>query len=256
MIDHRIHEAGEAIEVPRRHAEAAAWRIAAELVRRHPDDLVVIEMHPGMGQYDCVAVCRREYDANTVNYTTLLMMNLKPHGHIDVNVNASPGDARPNWLDAILSTDIRRDMVIPIERSRGLILPKETPSTTARSIGIRLIAEMLTSRAHRGRAFTALNGVHDSSGMGGSHVRSHLFSQVAGLDGELPSHHAGDVLREPAYRYWFLLREGGDRIPPEITIDTWSGLVWTKSIVAGDLMKMYDANGRDVSRLASLVQAA
>ena len=255
MIDRRIHEAGEAIEVPRQHAEAAAWRIAAELVRRHPEDLVVIEMHPGMGQYDCVAVCRREYDANTVNYTTLLMMNLMPHGHIDVNVNASPGDTRPNWLDAILSTDLRRDIVIPVERSRGLIPPKETPSTTESSIGIRVIAEILTSRAHRGPTLTALNGVHDSSGMGGSAVRAELFRQITGLDSELPAHHSGDVLREPAYRYWFLLREGGDRLPPHIAIDTWSGLVWTKSIVAGDLMKMYDANGRDVSRLASQVLA-
>ena len=255
MIDYRIHEAGEALEVPRRHAEAAAWRIAAELVRRHPDDLVVIEMHPGTGQYDCVAVCRRDYDANTVNYSSLLLMNLMPHGHIDVDVHASPGDTRPNWLDAILSTDIRRDIVIPVEQSRRLRSPKETPSTIASSIGVRLIAEVLTSRAHRGPALTALNGVHDSSGMGGSHVRSDLFSQVVGLDGELPAHHAGDVLREPAYRYWFLLREGGNRLPPQITIDTWSGLVWTKSIVAGDLMKMYDANGRDVSRLASQVLA-
>lgn len=34
--------------------EAASWRLASELVRRHPDTTRLIRAHPGGGQSDCL----------------------------------------------------------------------------------------------------------------------------------------------------------------------------------------------------------
>jgi len=40
--------------------EAASWRLASELVRRHPSAVRLIRAHPGGGQYDCLCVVPHE----------------------------------------------------------------------------------------------------------------------------------------------------------------------------------------------------
>ncbi len=53
-IRNEFHEVGEQVHVER-HAirQALAWRVSAEFSRRHPGDILVTEMHPAGGQYDC-----------------------------------------------------------------------------------------------------------------------------------------------------------------------------------------------------------
>jgi hypothetical protein len=36
--------------------EAASWRLASELVRRHPLSTRVLHTRPGGGQYDCLTI--------------------------------------------------------------------------------------------------------------------------------------------------------------------------------------------------------
>jgi hypothetical protein len=181
------------------------------------------------------------------------MMNRMPHGHVDIDVGAAPGDSRPNWLDVILSTDLRSDFVVPIERANGLDSPSNTPPTTTQSIGVRVIAEILTARSYGQRALVALNGVLDSSGMGGTGVRDHLFDAFAGLREGIRPDPVGDVLDEPAYRFWFLVEDDERTSDPVAAFDTWNGLVWTKKLSGADLMQMYEENDRNVTRLASRI---
>jgi len=43
--------------------ETLSWRLVTETVRRAPDRLKIYEMHPGGGQYDCLALYTSEGEA-------------------------------------------------------------------------------------------------------------------------------------------------------------------------------------------------
>lgn len=51
--------------------EAASWRLASELVRRHPDRLRILRTHPGGGQYDCLTVTTRAADGGVIQLNRL-----------------------------------------------------------------------------------------------------------------------------------------------------------------------------------------
>ena len=70
-FDVRLHELGEQIDLPYPMKRALAWWIAAEMIRRHPDEVRVIENHPGGGQYDCLTLCRRGSDYEAIAYLNL-----------------------------------------------------------------------------------------------------------------------------------------------------------------------------------------
>ena len=252
MIDSRIHEAGEEILLPRRFAELGSWRIAAELIRRHPDELVVIETHPADGQYDCLSIYREGESEGHPSVELFLHMNRAGKGHVNAYVPTGNERVRPNWLDVAMSTDLRNQIVVEIERDRGIDSPSKTPSTTSRSIGPRLIAEMLSIQVHHGVALTALNGMEDSSGMFGSGVRTELFAAIPAMTSLMNDRQDEDAFGNPAYRFWFVLRDD-HRSGPFIGIDMNQGLVWTKNLEGADLMKMYDESGRNVVRLATRI---
>jgi hypothetical protein len=249
LIKSSIHDAGERLDLPYRFKELGSWRIAAELVRRHPEELLVIETHPGDGQYDCLSIYRRSHHSSRSGLETFLQMNRAGRGHVDAEVPSEEGRIRPNWLDIMATSDLRNDVVLPIEQSREIESPSKTPATTSRSVGVRLIAEMLQVQVHHHVAFTARNGMEDSSGMGGTGVREVLFREFGILD-QLNEHEDDDVLEEPAYRFWFV-KSTDSRNTPVAAIDVRNGLVWTKSLRGSDLMSMYGAQGRSMVRLAA-----
>jgi hypothetical protein len=247
MIDSSIHEAGEHLDLPYRFKELGSWRIASELIRRHPEDLLVIETHPCTGQYDCLSIYRRNSHDSRLHLEIFLQMNRARKSHVDAHVPTSTGRGRPNWLDVMTTTDLRKHIIVPIEESRGMEGPSETPVTTSRSIGVRLIAEMLQIQVHHSEPLTAHNGMEDSSGMGGTGVRESLFHATGILD-QLEKHEDDDVLEQPAYRFWFV-KPSNSRKGPIAAIDVRNGLVWTKNRRAADLMSMYDEAGRNVVHL-------
>ncbi len=59
-FERELHEAGEKLSgrISASLIQAAAWWVAAELIRRHPDRLTVIETHHGGGIYDCLSIFR------------------------------------------------------------------------------------------------------------------------------------------------------------------------------------------------------
>jgi hypothetical protein len=251
MIDSSIHEAGEHLDLPYRFKELGSWRIASELIRRHPEDLLVIETHPCTGQYDCLSIYRRNRHDSSSYLKIFLQMNRARKSHVDAHVPTSSGRERPNWLDVMMVTDLRRHIIVPIEESRGMEGPSETPVTTSRSIGVRLIAEMLQIQVHHSEPLTAHNGMEDSSGMGGTGVRESLFRATGILD-QLDNHEDDDVREQPAYRFWFV-KPANSRKGPIAAIDVRNGLIWTKKASEADLLSMYDDAGRSAVRLATLV---
>jgi len=188
---------------------AFAWWIAAELVRRHPALLRVIETHPGGGQYDCLSLYHRHSNA--------LVANLNLTGSIHVaGWSASVREDPPTWADVIASEDRRSDFILPIERCAGLQPPGETPATTEQSVGIRLLARFAALAAFSARSWSIRNAYNDSSGMG-----SGVHSWAAAIAGPKFEQLEGDLLRTPHYRYWFVLDQDKK---PSTAIDVDRGL--------------------------------
>ena len=242
------HAAGEHVQVPRHVAEAASWRLAAELIRRHPDDLWAVETHPMTGQYDCLTILER---SGARHHTPLFQLNRMPGGHVTSRSWFSTHADRANWLDVIFSSDMRREIVAPLEQLEGLSVPSETPPTTPQSIGARVIAAALWTRLATS-PLSAINGVNDSSGMFGSGIRSGLFAEFTGMEAEIAGHDPDELDGHPAYRYWFITGTAdGATERPLLAIDTDRGLVWSKRLQKADLMSLYDQCDRKINLLVA-----
>jgi hypothetical protein len=242
-----FHQIGEQLNMPTAIAQAAAWRVAAELIRRHPEDLFAIEMHQGTGQYDCLSIFQRDDQFGS----PIIQMNQAQFGHISPRSYEGDPELRHNWLDVLLSENLREDVIIPLEQCEGLPTPPETPATTRQSIGPRVIAEALAGNLMSTKRLVASNGVHDSSGMFGSGVCREDFEAFDAMVDQLREADDDRLDAHPAYRFWFLRYVAREATKPVLGIDTWNGIVWSKGSVAGDLMSMYDAADRDIASLTA-----
>ena len=253
-FDSELHQAGERTVVASHSLrQACAWWVAAELVRRHPDDLYVIEQHPK--QYDCVAVMCRGNDRIPGPYA-LVHMNKQPGAHLTPN---NWNGERFNWLEVLLAEDRLNYVVRQLEQLHDLPAPATTPPTVRRSIGPRLIAGFLQRTALGPRSWIALNGMLDSEY--GAEVRQELFESIPGMSTAATRKEPGDVDGRAAYRYWLLGPGTGtddvvQSLPPDqvaFGVDTWLGHVWNGSGKRIDLMTSYDSVGRKMDALISKV---
>lgn len=243
----QLHGLGEQIRVPIGLIHAGAWWVAAELVRRHPERLAVIETHPGGGMYDCLTVMDREHWAPGIT------MTLGPMGHLQ-----TPGDVdeRLNWTDVLLAPD-RRALVLRLEASLGLVGPARTPPTTEASIGSRLIANFFWRAANSRRPWLAFNGVDDTAGYGGG-PRDRLFDEIPGMaDGRRGLQRVGR-LPDTAYRFWFVGRpppagDHGRDVDLAFAVDSWSGDLWHPDGTHVSLIDAYGRLGRSLDRLVNEV---
>ena len=248
-VDHLPHHAvGETMDLDRSVMEVASWRLAAELIRRHPDDLYAVELHPMTGQYDCLTIRQRKGGA-LADDVSLYNLNRNLRSHVTPKSWFAARGERFNWLDVVLATDLRREIVAPLERVEGLSVPAETPQTTKASIGVRVVAEALSMKAGS-RPMHALNGVLDSSGMGGSGVRAELFAAFDDLAQELVGV-PDDLRNHPAYGYWFVVTGEQHGSKPILAIDTWRGYVWRHGLRKARLMRLYDECNRDIHLLVA-----
>lgn len=245
-----LHSAGEKIAVPRHYAEMASWQVAAELVRRHPEKFVVIETHPGGGQYDCLSIYERRGDGDGPKFPNFAHLNRIPRGHITSRGWGVEAD-RLNWVDVLFADDLRNEVIIPLEDYGAITSPSHSPPTTPSSIGVRLIAEVLSLRVATRKPLTALNGVADSSY--GSGIRGELFAEFPAITNVVSESEDFDIETVPAYRYWFVClgASSGSERSVLFGVDTWDGKLWFRNEAAVDLMNLYRDYGSDITTLAS-----
>ena len=159
-----VHQAGDSVELPYPIVNALAWWVTAELIRRHPNTLRVLETHPGGGQYDCLSLFRRDGDRHNPE----LVVHLNRSGSITPNSwFHSDGGGEPdrfNWLDVLATDDRRAHIVEQLEQSEGLGSPKSTPPTNRRSVGPRVLARFAASASLTTRRWDIRNGYLDTSG--------------------------------------------------------------------------------------------
>lgn len=250
-FDELLHFAGEEWSVQNTQLSTTlAWWVAAELVRRHPGELRVIETHPGGGQYNCVSVYRiTDEDGPEV----VVHMNVDAGAHLTHGSWFDRGDdERFNWLEVLLCDNRRSYVVEQLERLGGLSSPTPTPRTTSESIGPMVISAFLERSVLGPARWTATNGVADSDG--GLEVRRQLFDQFPDAAGHVSSVEGGlDGYGE--YRFWFVGPAGDagefSLAEPAFVVDTWTGHLWARGRDRIDLLEGYTTVDRSLDALVS-----
>lgn len=132
--------------VPERLADTLIWSLAAQLVRRHPDALWVINTHPLDGFYDCLAIC----DVTAHDRPVLAQMNRR-----GTSLALADG-ALWRWTRGWDAED-PRDWVLRVEQRLGLRAPTGgLPISTPASLAVRWIAQFMSMQVGaRGRWSTA-----------------------------------------------------------------------------------------------------
>jgi hypothetical protein len=248
-FDVHLHDLGEQVDLPYPVKRALAWWIAAELIRRHPDDIRVIETHPGGGMYDCLSLYRRYPQDSLVAHMNLV-------GHITHaswfddpggGTRSGVADARFNWFEVLAAEDRRRYVIEALEGVTGFESPGSTPPTTRASIGPRLIARFASAAAFSTRIWHIRNAFHDSSGMW-----SGVNEWVRDIKGPGFEPRDSDHSGEPHYRYWFVL-DHEEQAAAVVDIDV--GVAWRRERpgVALQLMELYESHSSKIDRVMAEV---
>ena len=220
--------------------QAAAWRLLAELVRRHPR-LQILEMHAGGGQYDEVVLWDPQAMSTPVRCNYVGRVHVAPF---------SSGEQVASWID--LLTREPRQLVGWVEQVTGLGSPRGVPHSTPESLTYRAIAHLVASRAFEREGVRMLNGVFSSSAYGDG-VREAAFDAVPSIH----PHRRAATKDSPngmgEWRFWFACARtpGSDDAAPVLAFEA-TGHVWKAGPDVGDRFdfnRTYEAVGRDFAQL-------
>lgn len=176
-----------------RYVIAQSWWVASELARRHPD-LVIHEMHPGGGMYDCLAL--------------LSQGDLQPFVQLNrvgtIHVMSTP-EYRTTWAEALEAASPHA-VVKEIEQVADLKMPAKAPPSTPRTLAYRFIAATLHATVNDRRRWDARNEFIDSSDDNPTVLNGYLDG-FPELRRSLPSTPQIGLWHEPESHYWAVLRD-------------------------------------------------
>jgi len=258
----QLHRPGEDVQRlnwPLVHA--AAWWIAAELVRRHPGEFRVYDTG-GHFQYDVLAVSKLSRNNSTSGSSAVVWMNRHSQGHLTTGswFDDPSSTERFNWTDVLMAPNRLTYIVEQLEREAGLSSPGTSPSTKPNTIVPRIIAGFLARSVFTKKNWVAVNGVWDN-GVGEAYTHDALFSAVPGMKSKAPNP-GGGFFDESTFRYWFICPYTGPQghdgqwpsqhaAPPALGFDTELGHCWNGSGKRINLIERYDAVGRSIDALIS-----
>lgn len=250
-FDEHLHCAGEATPFDNPAVvQALAWQIGSELVRRHPDEVRLIETHPGGGQYDCVTVVKLVGRGPAFGARIVLDMNMQTGGHLTPVSWHEHGGERLNWLELVLCDDLRRYAIAQIERVEDLKVRRSTPRPTQPGIGPHLIAVFLKRAVMSEVAWRTDNAICD--GNYGSDLRRDLLEAFPQVEEAAASFGDQSIDGNPYYRFWFVRPDLRDAPPsPVFVVDTWAGRLWHRGGPEIRLMDAYKRCGSSIDELVS-----
>lgn len=220
------------MDIDRTVIEAASWRLASELLRRHPATLRLIRGHPGGGQSDCLWTLPLAGEHGDVRLNRVGTIQI-----LDRFDGRSPVDWRPTeWSEYLLADP--RSFLIELERDAGLTAPVRVPRATPTTLTYRLLAAIAAMAFKSVHPVEIQQGFIDSSGYdAGANENLERFP----IDSERLYSRSDDFLGEARYRFWIVVRDG----VPVLAIDQADGFAWTRHDPAPiDIMSLYDATGR------------
>lgn len=232
-------ERGKALENTNRPSrtfeELASWRIAAEMFRRFPERLKILEMHPGGGQSDCLAL---------VSFDEGIKIYINRGGSVAILLEREDRDIRPwgmAWPQALLMTEDMKECLDEICEAVGWPVSDPLPPSTRQSVVYRFMAEFLTHTCLGRRHWEWRNGFTDTSGYGGG-VNGQWFSHFPEAQQSARRHDEDDVLRTPEYRFWFLVRPQTNETPA-LCLET-KGAAFRRDGRSEDLYELYRVHHR------------
>jgi len=209
--------------------EAASWRLASELVRRHPRTTRVVHTHPGGGQYDCLTITSPTGDQGTVQ--------LNRNGTIQVHdrFDGRSGDQwEPTDWDDYLRADPRA-FLDRLERAAGLPTPPHIPPSDPMTLTYRVLAALAATAVKTVHPIEIQSGQIDSTGYDAG--PNEALDSFPAIPEQLRQPRADDLFGRAGYRFWIVLR---DRVPI-LTLEQNEGMAWTGHHGAGaDLMGLYE----------------
>lgn len=214
--------------------EAASWRMASELVRRHPTRLRMIRAHPGGGLSDCLWLLPAVGDQGDVR--------LNRNGTIQI---LERFDGRPpdgwgpvEWSEYLFAEP--RAFLGRLEHAAGLTPSSQVPAATPRTLTYRVLAAIAATGFKTVRPIEIEQGYIDTSGYGcGPNPNLDVFP----IDNERLRGGPDDLLDEARYRFWIVVR---DHVPV-VAIDQADAVAWVaRDVERVDLMSLYEKTGRSV----------
>lgn len=192
--------------VSRQLKEIASWRIATELIRRHPTKLALIETHPGGGQYDCLTVIKRQLGPDR---SAIGLLDMNRMGSVHVHRAYDRELPEPmRWGDfwsEMTEVDDPKLLLDRVEQALGLSHRGKPPISKGEVLAYRVISALLSTTAYGRVRWECRNGYVDSSGGDGG-PRGDYFAEfpvtLAWLE-KTPEMPFGI----PQYGFWFLVRD-------------------------------------------------
>ena len=227
----------DATSMQRSVLEAASWRLAAELCRRHPDRLRIYELHPGGGQYDCLSIA-----AGGEAPRSLVQLNRYGSIHIEGRLDGQEPDIAPRSWAAYLTEDPYL-FVRTLEDDTALPPPPEVPATVAHTLVYRLLAAAAAVDVLGVGRRRIVSGYFDSSSEP-CRARNELFADFPAADRRRAADEGERPIGVAEYRFWFVLDAGR----PVAGFDI-AGLGWDAQGREVDLLQAYQQSGRRVGVL-------
>ena len=197
----------------RRIREVLSWRLAAEVMGRHPGELRLVEAHGGGGQYDELRIYGRSAEQPA---TFLISLNRSGGAHF------RGADAAPwvtFWEDALAAEDPKAIVDEQLEGRAELASDGHLRAATPEVVTVRVIALLLAHTAFERERWEARSGCCDSSY--GTSVRHTYFDPFPLCHQRLEHKEPGDLMGEPGYRFWFLVKNGDPRLAFEENGRAW-----------------------------------
>lgn len=213
--------------------EAASWRLAASLARRHPE-LEVRREHPGGGQYDVLAL--------RTGHGCTMMLNREG----TVQVHGRDDGQAVSWEPLSWDSVVRRSLpqvVAAVEQAAGLASVDRAPQSTPPVLVYRTISA-LANLHFLADEIDICMGATDTSGYGGGPAEwlrdfPDIQARIDQIDG---------VGREPRFNYWHASARDFSVAFETTSSDAWSGTNRKLTI-----SKAYGDLGRSMPRLLSAV---
>ena len=218
--------------------EAASWRLASELMRRHPRGARLFIGYPGMGQYDLLWI-RSEGDP-------VVEITLNRVGRIKVE---SRGDGRPvewepaYWIEYLSSAP--RQFLERLEAAAAWPAPNQVPASTPETLTYRVLAALAAIGTKAIAPIRIVQGFIDSSGYGGG--RNEDLDRFQ-LPTDMTARREDDLLGEAGYRFWLPMRNH----QPLMAIEQSSATAW---FIGSDrpmnLQELYRSSAKEPALVAA-----
>jgi hypothetical protein len=169
---------------------AIAWRIFAELMRRHAGqrDMRVLEFHPGISMYGAM---RLIFDANgqdTEGGMSLTLYLGGPSGTWEVRRSGNKASTRGDDFFFRMLSDDPAELIDEMDRALGLVTPKKLAASPRSALVATLVSRFLESRILSRQSFRTTQGWYDfSNGCGVAEWTRHFGVDVAAANAALES---------------------------------------------------------------------